>query len=194
MDDLRNLWQNQEVEEMKISITELRAKAAKFRNRIRRRNLREQVACLFVIVAFGGLFFKSPAAVPRIGFGLIVAGAIYISWHLYAKATPKGLPGDIGCANGLEFYRRELEKQRDLLQDIWKWYLGPLIPGMAILVIGSISNAPPERRWFSSGYAVFCVVLFWGIGRLNYRAARRLNGQIEELKLYTVQDGLDPRG
>ena len=194
MDDLRNLWQNQQVEDMKISITELRAKAAKFQKRIRRRNLREQVACLFVIVAFGWMFYKSVAVGPRIGFGLIVAGAVYIGWHLYAKATPKALPSDIGSANGLDFYRRELERQRDLLQDIWKWYLGPLIPGMAILVIGGILNAPPERRWFSSAYAMFCIALFWGIGRLNFRAARRLNGQIEELKLYNVQDGLDLRG
>jgi hypothetical protein len=194
MDDLRNLWQKQEVEEMKISITELHAKASKFQNRIRRRNLREQVACLFVIIAFGLMFFKSPAAVPRIGFGLIVAGAVYIGWHLYAKATPKALPSDIGSANGLQFYRRELERQRDLLQDIWKWYLGPLIPGMALLVIWGVLTAPPARRWFPSAYAVFCVALFWAIGRLNLRAARRLSGQIDELKLYTVQDGLDPRG
>jgi len=194
MDDFRNLWQNQEADEMKISITELRAKAAKFQNRIQRRNLREQLACLFVIIAFGWMFFKSPAAVPRIGFGLIVVGAIYVAWHLWAKGTPNALPSDIGSANCVEFYRRELEKQRDLLQDIWKWYLGPLIPGMAILVIGGILDAPPERRWFPSGYAVFCIALFWGIGQFNFRAARRLTQQMEELKLYTVQDGLDLRG
>jgi hypothetical protein len=194
MDDFRNLWQSQEVEEMKISITELRAKATAFETRIRRRNLREQVACLFVIVAFGWAFFKSPATVPRIGFGLFVAGAIYVAWHLRAKGTANALPADIGSANCLEFYRKELEKQRDLLQDIWKWYLGPLIPGMAILVVGGILNAPPDRRWFSSTYAVFCVALFWGIGQFNFRAARRLSQQIEDLKLYTVQDGLDPRG
>ncbi len=179
---------------MKISTTELRAKASKFQNRIRRRNLREQMACLFVIVCFGWLLIKAPATLPRIGFGLIVAGAIYVAWHLRAKGTPNALPANIGNANCLDFYRRELEKQRDLLQDIWKWYLGPLIPGMAILVIGGILNAPPERRWFSSAYAVFCVVAFWGIGQFNFRAARRLIRQIEYIKLYTAQDGLDPRG
>jgi hypothetical protein len=194
MDDFRNLWQKQEVDEMKISITELRAKAAKFQNRIRRRNLREQVACLFVIIAFGWQFFMSPAIVPRISFGLIVAGAIYVAWHLRAKGTPNGFPTDIGSVNCLNFYRRELEKQRDLLQDIWKWYLGPLIPGMALIVIWGILNAPPERRWFRFAYAVFCVAFFWGTARRNQRGARRLNRQLEDLKLYTVQDGLDPRG
>jgi hypothetical protein len=39
MDDLRNLWQKQEVEEVKmISVDELRVKAAKFQSRIRWRN------------------------------------------------------------------------------------------------------------------------------------------------------------
>lgn len=179
---------------MKISIAELRAKAAKFQNRIRRRNLREQVACLLAIIIFGWSFIKAPAPAPRIGFGLIVAAATYIAWHLRAKATPKALPSDIGSANCLEFYRRELQKQRDLLQDIWKWYLGPLIPGMTLLVIWGVLTAPPARRWFPSAYAVFCVALFWAIGQLNFRAARQLDRQIEDLKLYTVQDGLDPRG
>ena len=53
MDDPRNLWQTQEVEEMRISVEELRAKAAKFNGRIRWRNVREYVAALIVIV-WGG--------------------------------------------------------------------------------------------------------------------------------------------
>jgi len=61
MDDLRNLWQKQEVEQMRISVDELRAEAAKFKSRIRWRNLREQVACLFVIVAFGVMCVKFPS-------------------------------------------------------------------------------------------------------------------------------------
>ena len=68
MDDLRNLWQNQEVEEVRISVDELRVKAAKFQGRIRWRNLREQAVCLFVIPAFGAMSLKIHQAVPRISF------------------------------------------------------------------------------------------------------------------------------
>jgi hypothetical protein len=57
------------------------------------------------------------------------------------------LPAEMGREYGIAFYRRELEKQRDLLRGIWKWYLGPLIPGLALFVslghcYGS-AGAPP---------------------------------------------------
>ncbi len=181
MDEFRNLWQNQEVEEMRISVDELRAKAAKFQSRIRWRNVREQVACLFVIVFFGAICVKTPQTVPRISDALIVAGAIYVAWHIQVWGAPKSLPADMGRANCVGFYRRELERQRDLLSGIWKWYLGPLIPGMALLVTYAIVAAPPHRRWFPVVYAVAAAAFFWIIGRMNQRAAQRLSGQIAEL-------------
>lgn len=182
MDELRNLWQNQEVEEMKMSIEELRAKAAKFQKRIQLRNVREYVACAFVIPSFGWAFIHIPQLVPRISFGLIIAGAVYVVWYLHTRGAVASLPSDMGRENCVTFHRRELERQRDLLRNIWKWYLGPLIPGLALYVIWSIIIAPPARRRFLEAYAVFCVALFWGIGWLNRRGARRLDRQIDELK------------
>ena len=181
MDDFRNIWQNQEVEQMKISIDELRAKAAKFQRRIRGRNLREQAACLFVIVFFGAMCLKGPQTVPRIACGLIVVGATYIAWHLQARGAPKSLPADLGRANSIGFYRSELERQRNLLSGIWKWYLGPLIPGMGLLILYGIVNAAPSRRWFPITYAVSACAFFWLVGWINQRAAKRLSRQITEL-------------
>ncbi len=181
MDDLRNLWRKQEVERVKISVEELRVKAAKFQSRIRWRNLREQAACLFVIAAFGAMSLKISQTVPRIGFALIIAGTIYVGWHLQKWGAPKVLPADLGRASCVRFYRDELERQRNLLRSIWKWYLGPLIPGMSLLVIYGIWAAPSDRRWFPIAFAVVAAALFWLVGWLNQRAARRLKGQIAEL-------------
>ena len=181
MDEFRNVWQKQEVEEMKISVDELRAKAAKFHSRIRWRNLREQAACLVVVVSFGAMGLKSSQTIPRISFALIVAGAIYIAWHMQRRGAPKSLPADMGRANCVGFYRRELERQRDLLSSVWKWYLGPLIPGMALLIIYGLVIVAPGRRWFAIVYAVFAAVAFWVVGWMNQRAAQRLNSQIAEL-------------
>jgi len=181
MDDLRNLWQNQEVEEVRISVDELRVKAAKFQGRIRWRNLREQAACLFVITAFGAMSLKIHQAVPRISFALIIAGAIYVAWHIQKWGAPKILPADLGRASCVGFYRDELERQCNLLRSIWKWYLGPLIPGMSLFVLYGIWVTPSHRRWFPIAYAVAAAAFFWLIGRLNQRAARRLEEQIAEL-------------
>ena len=181
MDDLRNLWQIQEVEEVRICLDELRVKAAKFQSRIRWRNLREQAACLFVITVFGAMSWKTPQTVPRIAFALIMAGAIYVAWHIQKWGSPKVLPADLGRANCVRFYRDELERQCNLLRSIWKWYLGPLIPGMGLFVIYVIWVVPSDRRWFPISYAVAAAALFWLIGWLNQRAARRLEGQIAEV-------------
>ncbi len=181
MDDFRDLWQKQEVEEMKISIEELRAKAAKFRGRIRSRNIREWAACLVVIVFFGAMCVKVPQMVPRIAYALIVGGAIYVAWHLQMRGTPNSLPADMGRVNSIEFYRSELERQRKLLNSIWKWYLGPLIPGMALLIVYGIVKAAPGQRWFPIVYAVLACGFFWLVGWINQRAAQRLSRQIVEL-------------
>jgi hypothetical protein len=184
MDDLRDIWQSQEVEEMKMSFEELRAKASKFQKRIRWRNLREQVACGVVIISFAAMGLKVPATVPRVSFGLIIAGAIYVAWHIQVWGMALALPADLGRASCLEFHRRELERQRDLLRNVWKWYLGPLVPGLALFVIWGIVVAPPERRWFPVAFAIFSAASFGLIGWLNRHAARRLDRQIEELDSY----------
>jgi hypothetical protein len=181
MDDLRNLWQKQEVEEVRISIDELRLKAAKFQSRIRWRNLREQAACLFVVALFGLMSLKTPQTVPRISFALIIVGAIYIAWHIQKWGSPKILPADLGRAKCARFYRDELERQCNLLRGIWKWYLGPLIPGISLLEIYGIWVAPSDRRWFPIAYAVAAAAFFWLVGWLNQRAARGLEVQIAEL-------------
>ena len=183
MDEIRNVWQKQEVEVMKMSVEELKAKAVKFEGTIRRRNLREQAACALVIVWFAVMFFRIPVTIPRIAFGLMIAGAIYVAWHIQAwgKGTPPPA-SEMGGNACVRYYRRELERQRDLLNSVWKWYLAPLIPGLALFVTWCVFIAPPDRRWFPVTFAVVCVATFWGIGALNHRVARQLDRQIQELE------------
>ncbi|MBV8550323.1 MAG: hypothetical protein JOY54_03405 [Acidobacteriaceae bacterium] len=181
-DNMQQLWQDQEVEAMRIPIEEIRRRATAFQGKIQRRNLREYLACVVVIVGFTYLFTTIPEAGPRISFGLIIAGTIYVAWHLLTQGAASSVPADMGRVSCLEFHKRELERQRNLLGSVWRWYLGPLIPGIAAMIIGSIISSPPERRWFQYAFAAFAAALFWGIGDINKRAARRLDRQIEEIR------------
>jgi small neutral amino acid transporter SnatA (MarC family) len=181
MDDLREIWQKQEVEEMKFSVEELRAKAAQFQSRIRWRNLREQVACLVVVGMSGAMFVNRPETVFRVSSALMIAGAIYVAWHLQRAGSPPTPPVEMARTDGLSFYRSELMRQRDLLQGIWKWYLGPLIPGPALLAIYGMITAPARLRWFPILYAILAALFCWFVTWLNHRAAQRLSSQIAEL-------------
>jgi hypothetical protein len=185
MDDLRTLWQSQEVKEMKFSVEELRAKAAKFQRGIRRRNLREYLAGLVVIVSFGVEFWNAKHMVPRIALASLIAGVIFYIWYLRQKGSGMLLPANMGRADCVGFYRNELERQRDLLHSIWKWAFGPIIPGVALLAIYSITSVAPARRWQQVGYVLLEAAIFSTVVWLNMRAARRLDRRIAELERET---------
>jgi hypothetical protein len=92
------------------------------------------------------------------------------------------MPADLGTANSLQFHRSELERQRDFISHIWRWYLGPLIPGMVVLTVASaLANSSSHglvRLAISDAIMAFSVILVW---RLNVRAARCLQRSIDEL-------------
>lgn len=165
---------------MRISMEELRAKAAKFQRRMQWRNLREYLAALIVISFAGVACWKTPQIVPRVAFALLVAGAIYYMWHLHRWGSARPVPADMGRADCVRFYRDELERQRDLVGSIWKWAIGPIMPGMVLLNTYFIVFPPTSRR-FSVVSVVLQAALVSTIGWLNLRAARRLDRRIAEL-------------
>jgi hypothetical protein len=167
-DDVRALWQAQPVLPLGLSAAELAAKATRFRGIIAARNRREWLACVFV-----GLFFTYAAITAqelllRVSFVLTVVGTAYVAWYMRKHAVPGALPGAGPC---LDFYRGELERQRDLLRGIWRWYLGPLVPGLAVMAIA----AP------SALLVGLFVVVFGGVGWLNQAAAAALQRDIDAL-------------
>lgn len=166
---------------MRISVEELRAKAAKFRRRIRMRNIREYLAALVVMGIFTDFLVKAPDTVPRIAFALVVAGSVYYMVHLWRWGSSRSFPASMGRADCLRFYRGELERQRDLLRGVLLWAIGPVLPGMVLFFGWDIATAPPAQRWhriasISASLAILAVVA-WA----NRRAARRLDGRISEL-------------
>ena len=181
MDDPRKMWQTQEVEEMKFSVEELGAKAAKFHRRIWRRNLREYAAALVVIVFFGLAFWNTRQIVSRIAFGWVIAWSIFYMWYLWRRGSATPVPANLGSAASVKFYRNELARQRDLLRSVWKWVILPIIPALVLLdVYGFTSTGHGKLRHHVAGVlleAVLLVVIAW----LNMRAARQLDGRIAEL-------------
>jgi len=166
---------------MKFSVEELRAKAAKFRSRIARRNLREYIAAVIVIAIFGWDTWKETLLLPRIAFLLLIAACIYYIWHLHRWGTARPLPTDAGNESCVSFYRHELERQRDLVSSVWKWVLLPLLPGSVLLFTYNIASAPPSARWHQVLLLLFEAALFFGVLWLNLRATRCLDRRIADL-------------
>jgi hypothetical protein len=177
-ESIRELWQAQEGESQPMPIEELRRRAAAFETSIRRRNWREYGASIFVgVCCLWMLYARTPWHV-RAGAVLSLAGIAVVCLNLYRKGSAP-LATDAATVSR-DWYRKELERQRDLLRGVWKWYLGPLIPGLVMWFGGVLWDHPElwRRVLVSCGIAT---VLFAAIGRLNAHTARKLDKEIESL-------------
>ncbi len=184
LNDIRKLWHDQGEESVKMSLDEIRRKAQRHEGTIRRRNGREYVAAAFVVAIFGYYIWHFHEWFMRIGSGLVIAGAVYMVFQLHRRGSAASAPADLGLTTGLDFYRNELERQRALLGSVWRWYLGPLVPGLAVIPLGAAIANPAHSPYawvFAGAYAVVVALVFFLIARLNQRCAGRLQRQIDEL-------------
>jgi hypothetical protein len=179
-DDIRNVWQEQPVENIAMSMEEIRRRSRQFEKRIRNRNLREYLGGSLGLAVFIYYLFKIPGPITRTGSALVVVGLISIMVQVYRRATPASLPVDLALTGSLEFHRRELARQRDLLRSVLWWYIGPIFPGLVVFSAGSLEH---HGSWWVFGVVVVIYVLVFGwVVRLNSQAAERLSRQIAELE------------
>lgn len=176
-DDIRRIWQNQPLENNPMPLEEIHRRARQFEKRISRRNLREYIAGGIGIVIFTVYLFIFRNPVARTGSALIIAGALFVLFQIYKRATPGTLPADLALTASLEFHRRELVRQRDLLRTVWLWYLGPFIPGIVVFGMGVAPRHGTASWWNAAPFLSIVGAVMW----LNYRAAQGLDRQIAEI-------------
>jgi hypothetical protein len=189
-DNAKNLWKNQQVEPIQISLAELRKRAQKLEKRIHRRNLREYVAGAIVIACFGYYIFRFPDPMIRFGCVLVIASSLFVLYQLRKRGAARAVPAEMAFRDCLDFHRKELERQRDLLRSVWTWYILPLVPGVLVFMLGDFQwqmtlpnaavHAGHVKILFGLRVAIV-VVIFIGVGKLNQWAARRLQRRIDAL-------------
>ena len=176
--DARKVWQDQSVAPIPMNINEIRKKARKFQKRIWWRNLSEYAAAVFVVAGFGFYLWRFDGLWLRTGSLLIIAATLYMVYQLHKRGSSESVPTG---ASSIVFHRTELERQRDALQSVWRWYLLPFVPGMIIFLIGRAIENPPGSWAPLNVTVLLCVAVFFLVGKLNQRAARKLQHQIDEL-------------
>jgi Flp pilus assembly protein TadB len=182
-DDIKALWQKQETEYAPMPLEEIRNKAGKFHSTIRWRNIREYAAMAFLVCVFGFYIWLFPAPLMRLGSALIIAAMFFVGWQLHKRGTTDKLPADDSGSAWTDYYRRELARQRDALQSIWKWYLGPMVPGLVVFLVGASLKMPPaaQKQAWIAGTVALCIAVFGGAWALNAWTARRLQRKIDGL-------------
>jgi hypothetical protein len=81
-----------------------------------------------------------------------------------------------GVSTCIEFHRRTLERQRDALRGVGSWYLLPLVPGIAVIMIGTAVNKwtahPVGMGHLVMGYGIVAGLIgavFFVVWKLNQR-------------------------
>jgi len=179
---VQELWQDQPVEGIQMSVEELRRRAGKFERTIYWRNVREYVGSLLAVGPLTYFFATTHDVLSRVSFGLFIAAMLWIVVQLHRKGSSKKLPSGVDTLTGLRFYRAELERQLEVLTSVWSWYLAPLVPGLVVYTIGQAVKVPRLRSWAALALMNLVVAAaFVGIWKMNQKAARCLQRMIEEL-------------
>jgi hypothetical protein len=176
-DEFQDMWQGQNPEPFHMPLEVIRARAVKLQRRVKFRNFREYGAAALVLPFCIRWTWTLSNPVMRAGAGMMVICLLYVVYQLYKRGSSREIAGD--C---LEFHRRELERQRDAVSSVWRWYLGPMVPGLLVMTLGSLyHNNSIRHTWFVWVYLVVCGFFFYLVGKLNQRGARKLQEQIDEL-------------
>ena len=162
-----------------IEIDEIRDCALRFERAIRRRNLREQVAGALVIAVFGLYFWALDGPWTRTGSLLVIAGSLYVAVQMRKRGSLGAGPAD---APLIDSFCADLERQRDALLSVWRWYLLPLVPGLVVFSVGLEVDNPPGAWASLAIYLAIGIAMFVGIHALNQRAASQLQSEIDKLR------------
>ena len=177
---VNRIWQDQPAEGSRMTLDDIRQRSRRFETKVGRRNLREYAAALFVIVFASIAAWRESNNVVVIGEVLMAAGALFVVYFLQKRGSARRMPPEAGLMDCLDFHRSELTRQRDLLRSVWWWYLLPLVPGPAFIVIGRAIERP-DRQWLTFAVAGIFALTFIAVGKLNDRAARKVQRRIDGL-------------
>jgi len=179
---VQKIWQDQPVEGIKMSAEEIHKRAGRFERKIRFRNVREYVASLIAVGLLGYSFLTAHGLLFRTTFALFIAGMVWIVVQLHRKGAAKSMPTGVDTLTSLRFYRAELERQLDVVSNVWSWYLAPLVPGFVVYTVGYAITFPRPAAWAGLAFMDLIVAaLFFVVWKMNIRAARCLQRMINDL-------------
>ena len=180
--DPQKLWQNQPREETTMTLEMIQKKAQRLRARTQR-ELWANLLTIPVIVAVAWFGFLHAQ-----GWGFRSAFVLSVVWVVLGQylvhrgmwsATP---PERSAPMTGLDFYRREITRRRNLLGRLLQWNLGPIVLSMGALILLLTGMA---RSVGKPGavlpFTVLGVIWLVFVFILRSRHQRELKQEIDEL-------------
>ena len=179
------LWQNQTEEETNMTLKDIRSRALNYQAKIRGRNQREYFFLFVGTIIYCGFMWYLPGLLVKLGAALTLGGMYFSVYQIRRDGSAREVPVDSPPSECLEFHRRELTRQRDMLRRVGPWHIGPMIPGLVLFFIGSwIGNVDDLKdSLIVAASGVLAAGVLWFVYWLNVRAANKLDQELETLGL-----------
>lgn len=175
--DIQRLWRGQPREEHVMSIDEIRSRAKRFEQRVRRWGVVGGSLFALILVVESWQVWRSPELPERVGDLLTMAALVFAAYLYRPYMTTQAMPSSLGLTSSVEFYRTQLARRRDLASHPWR-HLVLFVPGVGLSLFGDALTRPVFQ---TAAIAAFGVALFLWAAWVNGRTARRLQREIDEL-------------
>lgn len=135
-------------------------------------------------MGWAGVFASGAApGLVKAGVGLIALGGVVVAAVLHRRGHAARQEPALHASTRevARWHLAELERQRELLSNVPRWYLGPFVPGVLVVLAGAW-RASPEQGPRVGLTALAMAAVFLGVAALNRRAARQLGERIDALR------------
>jgi hypothetical protein len=180
--DPKKIWQNQPTEPTVMTLEKIREKVRELHTKTRRQllgTLTGPLVAAFFFVFGVKLFPRQHVLQPLFALALVwsLAGLYFLSRGRWSAGGPE----DVGFSAGLEFCRREIQRQRDYLRRMVFWGFGPVLLAIGTFILALAMVAGGEI--FPKGMPLMTLIVLWIAAYfvIRMRQQRGLQREIDEL-------------
>jgi hypothetical protein len=181
--DPRKIWQNQPSELSTMTLEKIRQRARELHAKTRR-ELLKNIATPLIVIALASLgIILGDNPLQRTAFALALIWSLTGQYFLNRGMWSATLPGDAASTTGLESYRREIERRRDLFRRALQWSFGPVIFAIAALILPIVAMGIRNQGPLRNMVPFLALILIWlaAVPVIRMRGQRELQREIEEL-------------
>ncbi len=184
-DGPKDIWLNQPTEIPTMTLKLIQQRSRDLRARTRRKLLGTLAGPLAagLFYAYGMKEFGSLRQVlqPLFAFALAwsLAGLYFLNRGMWSAV----MPADAGLSTGLEFCRREIERQRDLVRRVLLWTFGPIMLTIGTFILAVAMVSTKDKGLFPNGLPFLIAIVVWIFVyfTIRVREQRDLEREIDEL-------------
>ena len=180
--DPRKIWQNQPSELSTMTLEKIRQRARELHAKTRR-ELLKNIATPLIVIAFAGLgIILGDNPLQRTAFALALFWSLTGQYFLNRGMWSATLPGG-ASTTGLESYRREIERRRDLFRRALQWSFGPVFLVIAALILPIVAMGIRHQGPLRNMAPFLTLIIIWlaAVPVIRMRGQRELQREIAEL-------------